>query len=130
MRSDFVLDVDSGEVTRALEDYLKSERDTPDLIRQARMHQALPLMMDWGGCVALRPSGELVSWGWDDPARVEPVGVAGKHDQRIAHAARARGTGRFPQIAGLGPVRDETARTWSHVQGFREARERSGQHHM
>jgi len=110
MRPNFVVAVDADEVTRALEDYLQSDRDTPDIIGQARMHRALPLMMDWGGCVALRPTGELVSWAWDDPAQVSPVGDAGEHDRRIVHAARARGAGRFPQITGLAPVRDENAR--------------------
>jgi hypothetical protein len=79
-------------------------------LRLARLHQVLPLWTDMGGCIALRPSGQLVFFAWDDPEKLEPVGAAEAHDLRMVHAARAVGSRRFPSIAGLAPVRDSSAR--------------------
>ena len=111
MSSPFVLSVDSRAVSLALDDFLlHPDEGGGELARIARQHQVLPLWADMGGCIALRPNGQLVFLAWDDPEKVEPVGAAGAHDRRMVHAARAAGSRRFPSIAGLAPVRDVGAR--------------------
>ncbi len=106
MSSPFVLSVDSRAVGLALDDYLlHPDEGGGELARIARQHQVLPLWADMGGCIALRPNGQLVFLAWDDPEKVEPVGAAGDHDRRMVHAARAAGSRRYPSIAGLAPVR-------------------------
>jgi hypothetical protein len=36
----------------------------------ARRLDVLPLTWDMGGCMALRPTGEIVSWIWDEEAKI------------------------------------------------------------
>jgi len=116
--SDFTLSVDSAEVTRALDEYLDAPgEDVPDVVQLARRHRALPLWKDFMGCIALRPSGDLVFWSWDEPDKVERVGSAGEHDRRMVHAARAQGARRFAGIAGLAPARGHDARICSSCGG-------------
>lgn len=111
MSAPFVLAVDARAVELALQDYLAHpEEGGGELLRYAHLHHVLPLRTDWVGCIALRPSGQLVCFAWDDPEKVEPLGAAGDHARRMVHAARAEGSRRFPGIAGLAPVRDAAAR--------------------
>jgi hypothetical protein len=111
MNSPFVLTVASHAVELALEDYLTHpDEGAGELMRICRVHHVLPLWTDWVGCIALQPTGHLVFIAWDDPDKVEALGAAGDQDRRMAHAARAQGSKRFPAIAGLAPVRDESAR--------------------
>jgi len=111
MSSPFVVAVESRAVDLALEDYLAHPQEGGgELLRFARLHHVLPLWTDWVGCIALRPTGQLVFFAWDEPERVEPVGAAGDHDRRMVHAARAEGGRRFPRISGLAPVRDASSR--------------------
>ena len=109
--SPFVLAVDARAVDLALEDYLAHPQEGGgELLRFAHLHRVLPLWTDWVGCIALRPTGQLVFFAWDDPEKVEPVRAADDHDRRMVHAARAEGSRRFPGISGLAPVRDAGAR--------------------
>ena len=118
MNSPFVVDVDAGAVELALTDYVTHpEEGAGELARLARSHHVLPLWTDWVGCIALRPTGELVFFTWDDPERLEHVGAAGDHDRRMVHAARAQGSRRFPTILGLAPTRDASARVCSSCGG-------------
>src|SRR2546427_5325494 len=89
MSSPFVLSVDSRAVGLALDDYLlHPDEGGGELARIARQHQVLPLWADMGGCIALRPNGQLVFLAWDDPEKVEPVGAAGDHDRRDRKSTR------------------------------------------
>jgi len=111
MTSPFVLAVDAEAVERAFDDYVAHhDEGAGELLRFAQLHHALPLWTDWVGCIALRPTGLLVFFAWDEPEKVEPVGAAGDYDRRMVHAARAEGSRRFPNIVGLAPVRDAAAR--------------------
>ena len=111
MSSPFHLGVEAHAVEVALEDYVTHpDEGAGELLRFARLHHVLPLWTDGVGCLALRPTGQLVFFAWDDPEKLEPVGAAGDHDRRIVHAARAAGSKRFPLISGLAPVRDASAR--------------------
>src|SRR3989441_8598135 len=123
MSSAFVLTVDSRAVSLALDAYLRHpDEGGGELVRLAGLHEVLPLWTDMGGCIALRPSGQLVFFAWDDPEKVEPVGAAGAHDRRMVHAARAVGSRRFPSIAGLAPVRDSGARVCPSCGGVGQTR--------
>ncbi len=118
MRSPFHLDVDAKAVEAALQNYLTHpDEGAGELLRFAQQHHVLPLWTDWMGCIALRPTGQLVFFAWDDPEKVEPVGAAGDHDRRMVHAARAEGGRRFPTISGLAPVRDASARVCASCGG-------------
>ena len=118
MSSPFHLRVDAEAVEAAMRNYLTHpEEGAGELLRCAQLHHVLPLWTDWMGCVALRPTGQVVFFAWDDPEKVEPVGAGGDHDRRMVHAARAEGSRRFPAIAGLAPVRDASARVCASCGG-------------
>jgi hypothetical protein len=70
----------------------------------ARRHHALPLLLDMGGCVALRPNGELIQFLWDAPDQ-----VAIEADPKMRHVARAVGSRRYSAISGLAPTRTSTS---------------------
>jgi len=41
----------------------------------ARRLDVLPLTWDMGGCMALRPTGEIVAWVWDEEGRMYLSGI-------------------------------------------------------
>jgi hypothetical protein len=61
----------SREIERLLARFL-SDAAQPDWVRaKATRWGALPLVLDMGGCYALRAGGEIISFGWDFAARQE-----------------------------------------------------------
>ncbi len=78
--------------------------DPLDVKGIARRHHALPLLLDTGGCVALRPNGELIQFLWDTPDQ-----VAIEADPKMRHVARAVGSRRYSAISGLAPTRTSTS---------------------
>src|SRR5216683_875621 len=78
MSSPFHLGVDAKAVEAALQNYLTHpDEGAGELLRFAQLHHVLPLWTDWMGCIALRPTGQLVFFAWDDPEKVQPVGAGG-----------------------------------------------------
>src|SRR2546429_3458108 len=118
MSSPFHLRVDAEAVEAAMQNYVTHpEEGAGELLRFAQLHHVLPLWTDWIGCIALRPTGQVVFFAWDDPEKVEPVGAGGDHDRRMVHAARPEGSRRFPAIAALAPVRAPPARAGASCGG-------------
>src|SRR5438094_76955 len=73
MSSPFDLGVDAQAVEVALNDYLAHpDEGAGELLRFAQLHHVLPLWTDWVGCIALRPTGQLVFFSWDDPPALAP----------------------------------------------------------
>ncbi len=54
--------------------------DGLDLRALAAELQLLPVVLDMGGCIGLRPNGEVMSFLWDEPRQLRP-----EHDQRICN---------------------------------------------
>src|SRR5437879_12262674 len=76
MSSPFHLRVDAQAVEAAMQNYVTHpEEGAGELLRFAQLHHVLPLWIDWMGCIALRPTGQVVFFAWDDPEKVEPVGA-------------------------------------------------------
>src|SRR6266540_3755379 len=93
-----------AEVEMALSRFLSEfDPDPLDVKGIARRHHALPLLLDTGGCVALRPNGELIQFLWDTPDQ-----VAIEADPKMRHVARAVGSRRYSAISGLAPTRTST----------------------
>jgi hypothetical protein len=102
-----------AEVEAALMRFLAdNEPDPTDVKRIARRHHALPLLLDMGGCIALRPSGELIGFLWDSPDELSV-----ESNTQMCHVARAVGTRRYPEISGLAPVRTPQSRTCPACKG-------------
>ena len=100
-----LLAVVPAEVEVALSRFLSEfDPDPLDVKGIARRHHALPLLLDMGGCVALRPNGELIQFLWDSPDQ-----VAIEADPKMGHVARAVGSRRYSAISGLAPIRTSTS---------------------
>ena len=94
-----------AEVEVALSRFLSEfDPDPLDVKGIARRHHALPLLLDMGGCVALRPNGELIQFLWDTPDQITI-----EADPKIRHVARAVGSRRYPAISRLAPTRTSTS---------------------
>lgn len=74
--------------------------------------QVLPLMLDMGGCYALRQDGTVISFSWDDSHdhRVE-------RDARIIRIALFQGSLKYPEISELVPKRPANAENCRHCPG-------------
>jgi hypothetical protein len=64
----------------------------------------LPLTWDMGGCLALRPTGEVVSWAWDQEEQVSL-----ERSARVRHVAMFQGAAKFVDLRPFLPVRPADA---------------------
>lgn len=95
---------DAG-VAKAVEDriraFLSSEAHDPlDLRVVVAKFGVLPLIMDMGGCFALRANGEVVSFAWDEPHQLAVVS-----DERLRNVALCQGSLKYPELAAAVPRR-------------------------
>jgi hypothetical protein len=78
----------------------------------ARRLDVLPLTWDMGGCAAIRPTGEIVSWAWDEETKVSvdntPLG---------RNRALFQGAAKYPGLLPFLPSRPSTAVTCVHCKG-------------
>jgi len=74
--------------------------------------QLLPAMLDMGGCLGLRPNGEVASFMWDEPYTLRP-----ETDNRIRNMAYYRASLKHPALAPLVPRRPADAVDCSYCAG-------------
>jgi hypothetical protein len=115
-------DLDAAEVSALIARLLKafladSGAEPADLRGVAARLQALPLYSDMGGCIAIRPTGELIGWAWDSPFEdVWPV-----EDLRWRAIALAHGANRHRELRALLPRRPSNARDCKECKGTGKA---------
>jgi hypothetical protein len=85
----------------------------PDgLLELARRLDVLPVMWDMGGCVAVRPTGEIVFWIWDEEAKISvddtPLG---------RNRALFQGAAKYPNLQPFLPTRPVNAETCVDCKG-------------
>jgi hypothetical protein len=83
-----------------------------DLRALAQQVQLLPAVLDMGGCLGLRPSGEVASLLWDEPHLLRA-----ERDERIQNLAYYRASLKWPALAALVPVRPADALVCWHCGG-------------
>jgi hypothetical protein len=119
--------VDPEQVEEALAAYLA--RNEPEhhaeLRRWAAFHHALPVIVDMGGCIALRPDGIFVSFAWDRETELDPS--LSPYDVHVARGVASR---KFPTIAGLAPQRTRTSETCPYCRGVRYGGSRKSKRHL
>ncbi len=81
-------------------------------------HQVLPLMSDMGGFYALRHSGEVVSYRWDQGVHADSISPTIETDPRIRDIALVAGSADYPFLAPLLPARTPQSRTCSACNGM------------
>src|SRR4029079_11083635 len=65
----------------------------------ARRLDVLPLTWDMGGCAALRPTGEIVSWAWEESKISIDTSSLGRN------RALFQGAAKYPSILPFLPTR-------------------------
>jgi hypothetical protein len=109
----------SGQIEAALREYVAGT--VPDLVkfdepldvrRLAGELNMLPMLFDMGGCYGIRPSGEIVSFSWDEPHKLDV-----EEDPRIQNVVLFQGTKKYPALKDLMPVRSPDSITCSHCEG-------------
>jgi hypothetical protein len=83
-----------------------------DLRGLAAELKVLPVLLDMGGCFGLRPNGDVVSFSWDEPHRVQVEG-----DQRIRNMVLFRSGLKYPRLVDLVPRRPASAPPCPHCGG-------------
>jgi hypothetical protein len=91
---------------------LSGVRMPEDLPALAKRLDVLPLTWDMGGCVALRPSGELVSWVWDEEDR-----ISANCSSLTQHAAMFLGAAKFSELLPFVPGRPVNAKVCTACDG-------------
>jgi len=83
-----------------------------DMRELAGQLNLLPLLLEMGGCVGIRPNGEFFSLVWD-----EPYELISESDTRVCNIALFEGAKRYPGIMELIPPRPENARECEYCNG-------------
>src|SRR5262245_57475106 len=93
-----------SEVERLIAEFISDGGPDPNGVRSGvARHRALPLLLDMGGVYALRPNGEIISWGWDDAE------VQIETDPRTRNLVLFQGGLRYPALTCLVPERPTDA---------------------
>jgi hypothetical protein len=110
---------DIPEIATALAEFVADPKpytirfDPPlDLRAIAAEVRLLPAMLDAGGCLGLRPSGEVASFLWDEPQRLRTEG-----GERIRNLAYHQAALKYPGLALLVPRRPPDAVVCSYCGG-------------
>jgi hypothetical protein len=110
---------DIPEIVTALAEFAAAEEpyiigcDPPlDLRAVAAELQLLPAMLDMGGCLSLRPSGEVASLLWGEPHRLRA-----EPDERIRNLAYYQASLKYPALTRLVPCRPPDAVVYPHCGG-------------
>src|ERR1051325_6294012 len=75
-----------------------------DLRKLAAELNLLPMFLDVGGCYSIRPNGEIVSFPWDEPHKVDV-----ENDPRIRNIVLCQGAKKYPELEELIPTRPTDA---------------------
>jgi hypothetical protein len=81
----------------------------PDLARRLGV---LPVMLDMGGCYAIRPTGEVVSWIWD-----EKDTLSIENSDLIRNVAFFQGGAKYPPLRPFLPARPLDAKRCTGCDG-------------
>ena len=89
----------TAEMSRRIEEridaFIASQEWLPDMRDIAAQLRALPLYADMGGCIALRPDGEVLLVEWDGPMK----GARHVLDAVWSEYVLRSGAGRYPKLA-------------------------------
>lgn len=109
----------SGKIEAALKAFIANpepyriDLENPLNLREwAAELRALPMFLDSGGCYAIRPDGEIISFVWDEPYNLES-----EDDPRICNLVLFQGAQKYPELSELVPSRPSDAGDCSHCGG-------------
>jgi len=110
---------DIPEIVKALAEFVANPEpytigfDPPlDMRAIAAELRLLPAVLDMGGCMGLRPSGEVAYFLWDEPGQVRT-----ETGERLRNMTYHRAALNYPLLAPLVPRRPPDAVVCSHCGG-------------
>ena len=90
---------------KTLEEFINGSFPDPNGLREiAARLEILPLMLDWGGCYALRSNGQVITFLWD-----EANDVRVENDLRICNIALFQGSKKYSELKALIPPKPNSA---------------------
>jgi hypothetical protein len=106
----------SAELTNHIEaritDFLKDTFYSFETREVVALIHALPLVMDWGGSIAIRPTGEIIIVKWDNPQETLKV-----TDPTLQANALHQGSLKYPELKSIVPVRLPEAQDCTQCSG-------------
>ena len=103
----------SSEIRARIEDIISDfSSDTSSLRSITAELNALPVYLDGGGGLALKPNGEIVEFSWERPEDAQPI-----NDLRIINIALFQGSKKYPELKSLLPHRPPNATVCPYCQG-------------
>ena len=92
-------------IAKLIQDYLADSTPDHNNLRQlAAEEQVLPLCWDFGGVFAINPSGDILSFLWDDTLHPQV-----EYDPRIRNLALFQGSKKYPELKDLVPAKPNDA---------------------
>lgn len=96
----------SALITKLIKSFISDSAPDPTNLQQlVAEKQVLPLFLDFGGMCAINPSGDILSFLWDDTEH--PLMES---DPRIRNLALFQGSKKYPALKSLVPKKPEDAR--------------------
>ena len=89
-----------------------SSSQNADVRKVASETNALPLHYGLGGGMALRPTGEVFEFSWDNPRDTKEV-----DDPRLMNIALFQGSKKYPDLEALVPARPSGATVCPYCEG-------------
>ena len=105
------MDIERQIQKRIEELIISSDPDPADLRRIAWQLNALPILPDMSGCLALRPDGSFIYLD-EETEKVTEV-----FDPKFILVALVNGSEKYPELKALLPVRPDTAIDCDNCQG-------------
>jgi hypothetical protein len=72
----------------------------------------LPVMLDWGGCFAIRSEGQIFSFLWDSPRDLRP-----EYDPRTINMFFYQASQKYPELSELRPQKPDDTQLCPHCKG-------------
>lgn len=113
-----------GVIERGIAGFVAGESHE-DCRKAAANAHALPLVLDWTACMAIRPEGEVLWIDYDEPHQVRAV-----EDDRERNVGLFQGSLRYPDLRFLAPSRPANAIDCPHCGGTGSITFPSGQEHL
>jgi hypothetical protein len=102
----------SKRIEERVQEFIATPATEANLRRTVRENRVLPLLMDMGGCLAIRTDGEIVSFVWEKEGTVKV-----ENDLRVRNVALFQGSKKYPELEALMPSRAEKDRTCPDCKG-------------
>lgn len=103
----------SAKIQARLSAFILEKTPDPLQLREiANELKILPLVLAGGGCYAIRPDGQIVSFSLDEPSKLRV-----ENDERICNIMLFKGSKKYPELEELVPEKPTDAQVCPFCKG-------------